>query len=137
METKPDYYFRQSAVIPFRQGPSGLEVMLITSRKRRRWVVPKGIVEPDLSEAESAAKEALEEAGIEGRVLPRPVGRYEYAKWGGTCHVDVFAMEVEQELDDWLESFRDREWVSPAEAADRVREQELKEMILGLHSTVT
>jgi len=137
METKPDYFYRQSAVIPFRRGHAGLEIMLITSRKRRRWVVPKGIVEPGLTEAESAAKEALEEAGITGRVLPKPVGSFEYEKWGGTCQVAVYAMEVEQELATWLEEFRDREWVNSAEAADRVLEPKLKEMILDLDATVT
>jgi phosphohistidine phosphatase len=137
MVTKPEYYYRQSAVIPFRRGPSGLEILLINTRKGRRWIVPKGIVEPDLSEAESAAREAYEEAGVNGRVLPGPIGSYEYGKWGGTCRVAVYAMEVEQELDDWPEDFRQRQWLGPAEAADRVSEAELERLISQLPSLLT
>jgi phosphohistidine phosphatase len=132
MHTRPDYYYRQSAVIPFRQEPSGLQVLMITTRKKRRWIVPKGIVEPDMSPGASAAKEAHEEAGIQGRVLPDALGTYHYEKWGGTCVVDVYAMEVERVLEHWPEEFRSREWVDLGEAARRVRETALKRMIEGL-----
>jgi len=132
MQTRPDYYYRQSAVIPLRHGASGLELLMITSRKRRRWIVPKGVVEPDLSPAVSAAKEADEEAGIRGRVLPDPLGTYEYEKWGGTCVVEVYAMMVEQVLEHWQEEFRGREWVDLETAAGRVREPALAQLIDGL-----
>lgn len=136
MGTRPDYYYRQSAVIPFRRGATGLAVLLITSRRRRRWVVPKGVVEPNLSPADSAAKEAFEEAGIRGQVLPDPLGFYQYEKWGGICRVEVYAMEVEQELSSWPEEFRGRAWLTPAQAAERVREPELKDLINGLTSSL-
>jgi phosphohistidine phosphatase len=70
----PAWMYRQSAVIPYRRGPSGLEVLLVTSRKGTRWVLPKGVVEPDLSPAASAAKEALEEAGVRGPIDDEPLG---------------------------------------------------------------
>jgi phosphohistidine phosphatase len=136
MRTRPDYYYRQSAVIPFRHGPSGLEVLMITTRKKRRWIVPKGVVEPDLSPAVSAAKEADEEAGVRGRVLADPLGSYAYEKWGGTCVVEVFAMAVEQVRDHWPEEFRGREWVDLDESARRVREPELRRMIANLPATI-
>lgn len=132
MQTRPDYYYRQSAAIPFRQKSTGLEVLLITTRKKRRWIIPKGIIEPDLTAAASAAKEAHEEAGIQGRVLPGTLGTYEYDKWGGTCVVEVYAMVVERVLDRWVEDFRGREWVVLPEAVQRVREPALKRMIEGL-----
>ncbi len=127
--TRPDYYYTQSAVIPFRRHSGGLEILMITSRKKKRWVVPKGIVEPELSPWDSAAKEALEEAGIEGAVSQRSAGTYRYDKWGGTCTVDVFTMEVETIHDSWLEDFRERQWVSLEEAVARVREEELKRIL--------
>ncbi len=125
----PEYFYTQSAVIPYQERGGGVEVLMITSRKRKRWVMPKGVKEPDLSPQESAAKEALEEAGIQGAVSKVPIGRYQYDKWGGTCTVDVYTMQVKTVLDEWEESFRDREWVSLNEAVRRVSEPELKRIV--------
>jgi len=128
----PDYYYHQSAVIPFRQRGGNTELLLITSRKKKRWVIPKGVKEPELSAAESAAKEAFEEAGVEGEVLEPPVGSYNYEKWGGVCTVQVFVMEVNKIHEQWQEDYRDREWISVGEASKRVDEDRLKELILSV-----
>lgn len=132
-EKVPDWMYRQSAVVPRRDGPDGPEVLLITSRKKRRWVLPKGVVEPSMTPPDSAAKEAWEEAGIEGTVHATPLGAYQYKKWGGTCSVEVFAMTVTTEGAQWPEAhFRDREWVSLEEARRRLDENDLKAIIDGL-----
>lgn len=128
----PEYFFRQSAVIPYRQGPQGTEVLLVTNRTRQRWIVPKGVVEPFLSAAESARKEAVEEAGVEGEVGTQPLGRYQYAKWGGLCTVEVFLMRVTQQFPTWEESFRDRRWFSLPEAASVLREPALQDLVRRL-----
>jgi len=133
----PEWTYRQSAVIPYRFGANGFEVLLITSRKRKRWVLPKGVVEPGMTPADSAEKEAIEEAGIQGTVDDRPLGAYRYRKWGGTCTVEVFAMQVKEQFDDWPDAdSRIREWMPVAEAAGRVDEEELKEMIAALPQLV-
>jgi phosphohistidine phosphatase len=129
MNQVPAHFYTQSAVIPFRLEQGEFRILLISSRRKRRWVIPKGVKEPGLSAPESAAKEALEEAGIEGRVQDRPVGRYHYEKWGGVCHVEVYPMAVERVLERWDESYRDREWVSLEEAVRRVEEPQLKALI--------
>lgn len=130
MTQKPDHFYKQSAVIPYRINGGQVEILLVTSRKKNRWVLPKGIREPDLSAAESAAKEALEEAGVEGTTSKKSVGRYSYDKWNGVCSVDVFPMRVETIHPEWLESFRERVWVSTSEAATRVNEPDLKTILL-------
>jgi len=129
MADVPDYFFRQSAVVPVRERAGRLEVLLITSRKKKRWVIPKGVKEPTLSGADSAAKEALEEAGVEGVVCPTVIGSYEYAKWGGVCTVEVFVMRVSTIHDAWEEQYRDREWVDVASAVERLREAGLKQIV--------
>ena len=126
---RPDWHYEQSAVIPYRRRRGAVELLLITSRKRKRWVLPKGIREPHLSPADSAAREAFEEAGVEGPVSADPVGRYEYRKWGGTCRVEVFTMRVESVLDRWPEQFRERRWMAPEEAAEQVEEAELARLL--------
>ena len=133
---RPAYYFNQSAVVPYRRGPDGVEVLLITSRGRRRWIVPKGIVEPFLTPAESARKEAYEEAGIEGEVGDSPLGTYQYKKWGGVCKVEVFSLRVETEHPHWEESFRGRRWFSVADAVDELSEPALKELVAALPKAV-
>ncbi len=123
--------FNQSAAIPFRFEDGEPLILLITSRRKKHWVVPKGIIEPLLSAPESAAREAWEEAGIRGRIRPQPIGEYEYDKWGGTCHVRVFLLEVEEELAEWPEAFlRERRWVSVEEAAALVDQAGLRRLIL-------
>lgn len=129
----PPWFYDQSAVIPYRVKDGQPEILLITSRKRKRWGVPKGVIEPFLSPAESAAQEAWEEAGLVGRVSAEPVGSYRYPKWGGICTVQVFWMEVETVLEEWPEAnLRQRRWMSPEMAARTVSEEKLAQLIRSL-----
>ena len=130
MNSKPEYYYRQSAVLPYRLRGDSIEILLISSRKRKRWIVPKGIREADLSAAESAAKEAFEEAGIEGITGELPIGSYSYPKWEGVCTVDVFAMRVDMIHPRWPEGHRLRVWLIPSAAAERLAEPALKNLVL-------
>ncbi|MBI1375335.1 MAG: NUDIX domain-containing protein [Phycisphaera sp.] len=123
-------FYEQSAVAPFRVTDGRVEVLVITSLSGKKWIVPKGIVEPDLTPQQSAAQEAEEEAGVRGRVLDGELGYYEYDKWGGVCQVTVYAMRVTAELDDWLEADRrKRRWVSVDEAAVIVRPTALAKIV--------
>lgn len=128
---RPAYYYTQSAVIPFRRTESGLEILIVGSSSGRHWVVPKGIVEPGLSPARSAMIEAREEAGVEGTASDTPLGSYTCVKWGASCNVAVYAMEVSRVLPDsaWEESHRYRRWVPAAEAAELLNEPALKELV--------
>ena len=80
---------------------------------------------------DSAAKEAWEEAGVEGEVSEKVVGTYTYQKWGAQCTVSVFPMRVARLLDDeeWQERHRGREWVSPRVAAMLLKQPELSEIV--------
>jgi 8-oxo-dGTP pyrophosphatase MutT (NUDIX family) len=127
----------QHAALPFVLRDGELWVLLITSRDTGRWLIPKGWPEKGLAPHEVAAHEAFEEAGLVGKVGKSPVGSFEYmkrldAKTARRCRVMVFPLEVEQELADWPEKHeRSREWVLPAEAADRIGEPELASLIRG------
>ncbi len=133
MPRQPAYYYRQSAVIPVRRKNGERQVLLITTRRSRRWIVPKGIVEPGLSPATSAEKEAWEEAGVRGRIENKPLGRYRYPKWGDTCTVEVFVMHVDDVHDDWPEAERKRRWVTLREAEELIREPGLKRLLRQMH----
>jgi 8-oxo-dGTP pyrophosphatase MutT (NUDIX family) len=122
----------QFAAVPWRRNADGeVEILLITSRETRRWVIPKGWPIKGISSAKSAAREAFEEAGVGGKVRKRPVGTYHYDKRlknGRLQHVRVavFPLQVEREADAYPEAGqREKLWLPPAEAARQVDEPEL------------
>jgi 8-oxo-dGTP pyrophosphatase MutT (NUDIX family) len=126
----------QYGVIPVRRAADGgLEVLLITSRETRRWVVPRGNPIAGKSPPESAAQEAYEEAGIIGLVEPEAIGRYSYKKrrrfgLAVPAVVHLFRMRVAEERDDWPEKGqRERRWFAAEEAAAAVNEAELARLI--------
>jgi 8-oxo-dGTP pyrophosphatase MutT (NUDIX family) len=103
----------QVAALPWREGEAGMEIMLVTSRDSKRWILPKGWPEGEESLSGTAAREALEEAGVSGSVEPREFGRYYYGKklssgleW--RCEVLVYPIRVEGSLDPALGRAHDR-----------------------------
>lgn len=125
---------RQSGALVYHFGPRGLHFGLITSRGRGRWVIPKGHVDKGLSATESAAKEVFEEMGVKGDLMDRAIGRYCYTKYdepkNRIYEVIVYPMLALDILEDWPEmDSRQRDWVSPFEAVQRVEETDLKHMI--------
>ena len=131
--TKPAWYYVQSGVVPYIVKDEEIKILLITSRSGKRWIVPKGIIEPGMTAVESARKEALEEAGILGTIDPEPAGCYSYEKWGGTCMVTVFIMEITTIMDTWDEEWmRTRELVTWAEALKRIDQPALQRIIKTL-----
>lgn len=132
-------YRAQVAALPVRPTPEGIEVLLITSRETRRWLIPKGWPMKGRKDYQAAAREALEEAGVEGKVRKQPIGAYTYQKRltdrVEPCRVMVYLLQVEKELSRWPEwDQRKREWFTQAEAAERVSEPKLATMILALRT---
>jgi 8-oxo-dGTP pyrophosphatase MutT (NUDIX family) len=126
---------RQVAALPWRRGPDGVEILLVTSRETRRWVAPKGGRMPGKTDAEAAAIEAVEEAGVQGHVGAEPLGTFRYLKvlkrraprW---CVVAVYPLEVFIQHGAWKEQGeRDRVWMSQEQAAACVSELDLAELI--------
>jgi 8-oxo-dGTP pyrophosphatase MutT (NUDIX family) len=122
----------QFAALPWRRNAAGeVEVLLITSRETRRWVIPKGWPIKGKSSAKSAAREAFEEAGVRGKIDKSAIGAYAYEKRlkNGrlqNVHVTVFALDVAEEAEVYPEAAqRERLWATPAEAARIVGEPEL------------
>ena len=86
---------------------------------------------------DAAAQEALEEAGVKGRIHKHPMGAYTYEKRDGDSskpiRVMVYLLEVETEGTDWPEKDqRQRQWLSTGVASSRVDEPGLTEIIRRL-----
>ena len=128
---RPAYYYTQSAALPYRHHNGEVQVLLVTSSSGQKWGIPKGICEPGLTPQDSAATEALEEAGVTGQIGEVCLGRYDHAKWGATCAVTVYAMRVTGMVSDecWDENHRQRRWLSPERAAARVTHPGLARII--------
>ena len=130
---------RQIAALPYRTTGRALDapvsVLLITSRESKRWVVPKGNLEPGLSPHDAAAIEAEEEAGVRGAVCPTPLGSFRYRKRKGSgaslmADVEVYPLSVSEELAEWKEQAeRERCWFTLADAANAVDEPDLADLI--------
>ncbi len=66
---------QQVAAVCYRMGKRGTEFLLVQSRGGR-WIFPKGGVECGLTQAQSAAVEAFEEAGVHGWMEEIPFTHY-------------------------------------------------------------
>jgi 8-oxo-dGTP pyrophosphatase MutT (NUDIX family) len=121
----------QSAALPWRRtAAGGIEVLLITSRETRRWVIPKGWPIKGLKSPQTAAREAFEEAGVEGEVAKK-IGVFHYDKRLRSgrmqkVRVGVYPLKVDTEREAWPEvQQREKLWTTPQAAADLVLEPEL------------
>lgn len=128
----------QVAALPVKGKPGSFRVLLVTSRDTQRWIIPKGWPMKGRKDHDAAAREALEEAGVTGRIHRHPMGAYTYDKRladGATEHIRVmvYLLEVEKETSKWPEKDeRKRVWLSTSEAATRVEEPGLGEIIRRL-----
>jgi len=130
----------QLGALPYRfDSETGLEVLLVTSRGTRRWIIPKGWPIKGFKPARTAAREAYEEAGVRGRVAGRPLGRYIYEKRleeqskAFPCEVQVFPLLVKRQLKKWPEhKQRTVQWFPVPEAAALIKDDNLRRLILRL-----
>ncbi|PRY25532.1 8-oxo-dGTP pyrophosphatase MutT (NUDIX family) [Aliiruegeria haliotis] len=130
---------RQIAALPVRWNADGEpEVLLVTSRTTRRWIIPKGWTMEGKKPWKAAGIEAHEEAGAKGKVRPNPIGSYEYIKIlrdgsGMICDVEVFPMVVEDLIPAWKEkNERKRVWFPADRAARLVQEPQLASLLRKL-----
>lgn len=130
---------KQIAALPFRWDKKGkLRVLMVTSRDRGRWVMPKGWLMDGRTPWEAAKIEALEEAGAVGFVSDRLIGAYRYEKRLGKgrvtpCQVTVYPMIVDKLNRRWKEqSERNRHWFALEKAATLVDEPDLSKLLRRL-----
>lgn len=127
----------QFGALCYRMNRGKPEILLITSRRTRRWVVPKGWPMGGKTPAETAACEAWEEAGVVGRAQSICLGVYSYQKLIDDetelpCLVLLYPVRVKSLAETYPEmSERRRKWFTPKKAASRVLEPELAEMLRG------
>ncbi|PWB82200.1 MAG: NUDIX hydrolase [Methylocystaceae bacterium] len=132
----------QYAALPWRLG-EGLEILLVSSRETRRWVIPKGWPMKGRKPHATAALEALQEAGLLGKIDKAEIGSFHYRKRlkdgdAILCRVGVFPLRVARQRKNWPEkSQRATQWFPYDVAAGQVVEKELEELILAFGAAVS
>lgn len=135
---KIQFNFNQSGVIPFRKNNNEIEILLITSITKKKWIIPKGYVEFNLSPFESAKKEALEEAGVLGSNETIRLGSYQIRKNNAFLELQVFTMEVTEVLEDYREmDVRLRKWYKLKDAIEIISIPEIMEMLKSLPQKIS
>ena len=126
----------QIAALPFRLDAEGRpEILLVTSRETKRWIIPKGWPMRGRKDHRAAEQEAFEEAGLKGRIGKKAIGHYRYDKQLGdgralACAVKVYPLQVSEERKSWPEQTqRERRWYAAEEAADLVQECDLQALL--------
>jgi phosphohistidine phosphatase len=90
-----------------------------------------------MSSLQSAAKEAMEEAGVLGNIENKVLGMYQHHKWGGVCDITIYPLQVEQCLDEaaWESNKRMRRWVFIDDVSDYIENDDIIDIVnvLAMH----
>jgi 8-oxo-dGTP pyrophosphatase MutT (NUDIX family) len=126
----------QFGALCYRVHKDETQVLLVTSRQSKRWIIPKGWPQDGVTPAQSAANEAFEEAGVTGKSINLCLGMYSYTKIMDEdqddlpCAVSVFPIKVKKLLDKYPEvKMRKRRWFNLKKAAGLVKEPELRKIL--------
>jgi 8-oxo-dGTP pyrophosphatase MutT (NUDIX family) len=125
----------QAGALCWREGNEGLEVLLITGRRSGKWSVPRGWALRGRSLAETARREAWEEAGVTGALEHRLLGMVtapkDYRLVGRIqWQLALYPLKVELLADHWPEAGqRRRRWFPLAEAGQLVRPKALAPLL--------
>lgn len=128
---------RQAGALPYAIVDGRMAFLLVTTRRSGKWIFPKGTIEPHMPAWESAALEALEEAGVAGTIAQSPVGSYRASAGldGATLvDVDLYPLEVTEQFDSWKEQRqRMRHWATLPEARRLLTDRTLGQLATRLH----
>ena len=134
----PSKFHRQVAALPFRQDEDGVHLLMVTSRTRKRWILPKGNPIKGLAPNKVAEVEALEEAGVVGSAWSKAIGAYAYdhLNYDGSIRpskVAVYPLLVTEQKDDWKDKDqRSIKWIPLKRAAKRADDEELSVLLEAL-----
>jgi 8-oxo-dGTP pyrophosphatase MutT (NUDIX family) len=123
------------AALPFRRSRGRWEVLLVTTRRSGRWIVPKGRAKDGCTPARTAKLEALEEAGVVGAVGRKAIGSFEMkSRFAGprvkANRISVYPLAVRRQHERWKEDGeRHRRWMTIAQAVRTVHPEGLGDLL--------
>jgi 8-oxo-dGTP pyrophosphatase MutT (NUDIX family) len=126
--------FKQFAALPYRMRDDDVQILLITTRRKGRWSLPKGWPIKRSTPQTTAMVEAYEEAGVRGEIGNKKIGRFTKRRrrklQSVLCEVEIFPLEVTRQRHDWPEKRKRRRiWVAARKAAKLVKKSGLRRAI--------
>jgi ADP-ribose pyrophosphatase YjhB (NUDIX family) len=128
----------QVAALPYIELGSRIDILLVTSRRRGRWILPRGWPVEGKPFASASAREARQEAGAVGEISQVSIGDYSYNKrmeqgYRVPCRVYVYPLRVTHQCLDWREKAeRNQRWSDITTASAIVRQQGLADFLRDL-----
>ena len=102
------------AAVVYRRAGDGPEFLLVRTKGCRRWTFPKGHVEEGETPVEAVAREAREEAWVEGTLTAEPLTSYRYHD--GQPVAAYLLDTTGRPLGKSAEPWRDPRWCDPGRA---------------------
>lgn len=129
---------RQSGALPYALVDGKVVFLLVTSRRTGRWIFPKGSISAGMTPWDSAAKEALEEAGVAGEIGTHPLGSYRNMDKGVPVDVELYPLRVDSQLSVWDEmDQRLRHWALLAETKRLLADRSVARLADALNRQLT
>lgn len=111
---------KQFGAIPFVREDGETKVVLVTSAGGL-WIFPKGRHEKELGKLATARAEALEEAGVEGRLFKQNSFKSKVmVKSGEKVRLTLYPMEVQTIHAEWQEDDRRKRVFATIEEAEKL-----------------
>ena len=128
----------QSGALPYAVVDNRVVFLLVTSRRTGRWIFPKGSISAGMTAWDSAAKEAMEEAGVIGQIGTEPLGSYLNNDQGALVQVDLYPLRVDAQMEHWDEmEQRLRHWALLTETRRLLADRSLGRIVGALHRQLT
>ncbi|WP_120501073.1 NUDIX hydrolase [Roseovarius sp. EL26] len=110
----------QYGVVPYLKEGNKTRIIMVTSRTHRQWIFPKGGRVSGLSRRKSALQEALEEAGLKGRIDKKAEFTSTIIRNGEKIDLVLYPMQVDKMKNKWDEMHQRRRVVISPRKAEKI-----------------
>jgi 8-oxo-dGTP pyrophosphatase MutT (NUDIX family) len=124
---------REIGALPYRIRKNGIELILVTTRDGKRWILPKGQPEKRMSHPDVAKMEAYEEAGVLGAIDKDKHAEVVLSRGVKRTRLRIYPLRSKKVLKEYPESDRrKRIIVQPDDALKMISDKSLRKCVKTL-----